>query len=146
MLLLDVSRPSQLSSANTSTYMSGNALVMLMYCRHVDEIVVTGCAESCVAYFSLVPIRLWMNTTEHKQLKFKWPIFDDYTKFSIWDDIKSLVQDCSHSIANALELLQSCAKPTVYSYHPRYMTQFDAEWFHSQVPLIHSMHVVIRFP
>ena len=26
--------------------------------------------------------------------------------------IDSLVQDCSNSIANALELLQSCTKPT----------------------------------
>ena len=30
--------------------------------------------------------------------------------------IDSLVQDCSNSIANALKLLQSCAKPSIYSY------------------------------
>ena len=28
--------------------------------------------------------------------------------------INSLVQDCSNSIANALELLQSCTKPSIY--------------------------------
>ena len=28
-------------------------------------------------------------------------------------DIDGLVQDCSNSIANALELLQSCAKPLI---------------------------------
>ena len=28
--------------------------------------------------------------------------------------IDGLVQDCSNSIANALELLQSCAKPLIY--------------------------------
>ena len=28
--------------------------------------------------------------------------------------IDGLVQDCSNSIANALELLQSCIKPSVY--------------------------------
>ena len=29
-------------------------------------------------------------------------------------DIDGLVQDCSNSIANALELLQSCTKPSIY--------------------------------
>ena len=28
--------------------------------------------------------------------------------------INGLVQDCSNSIANALELLQSCTKPSIY--------------------------------
>ena len=31
------------------------------------------------------------------------------------DYIDGLVQDCSNSIANALELLQSCTKPSIYS-------------------------------
>ena len=30
-----------------------------------------------------------------------------------WHDINGLVQDCSNSIANALELLQSCTKPSI---------------------------------
>ena len=30
--------------------------------------------------------------------------------------IDGLVQDCSNSIANALELLQSCAKPSIFSH------------------------------
>ena len=29
-------------------------------------------------------------------------------------NIDSLVQDCSNSIANALELLESCTKPSIY--------------------------------
>ena len=29
--------------------------------------------------------------------------------------IDGLVQDCSNSIANALELLQSCTKPSMYA-------------------------------
>ena len=29
-------------------------------------------------------------------------------------NIHGLVQDCSNSIANALELLQSCTKPSIY--------------------------------
>ena len=29
------------------------------------------------------------------------------------DDINGLVQDCSNSTANALELLQSCTKPSI---------------------------------
>ena len=31
--------------------------------------------------------------------------------------IDGLVQDCSNSIANALELLQSCTKPLIYNVH-----------------------------
>ena len=31
------------------------------------------------------------------------------------NDIGGLVQDCSNSIANALELLQSCTKPSMYA-------------------------------
>ena len=31
--------------------------------------------------------------------------------------IDRLVQDCSNSIASALELLQSCTKPSIYSIH-----------------------------
>ena len=31
--------------------------------------------------------------------------------------IYGLVQDCSNSIANAMELLQSCTKPSVYVYY-----------------------------
>ena len=30
------------------------------------------------------------------------------------DHIEGLVQDCSNSIANALELQQSCTKPSIY--------------------------------
>ena len=30
-------------------------------------------------------------------------------------DIDGLVHDCSNSIANALELLQSCTKPPIYA-------------------------------
>ena len=29
-------------------------------------------------------------------------------------DINGLMQDCSYSIANTLELLQSCTKPLIY--------------------------------
>ena len=31
-----------------------------------------------------------------------------------WLYIDGLVQDCCNSIANALELLQSCTKPSIY--------------------------------
>ena len=31
-------------------------------------------------------------------------------------DIEGLAQDCSNSIANALELLQSCTKPLIYNH------------------------------
>ena len=36
-------------------------------------------------------------------------------------DIDGLVQDCSNSIANALELLQSCTKPSIYPITSRSM-------------------------
>ena len=35
--------------------------------------------------------------------------------------IDGLVQDCSNSIAGALELLQSCTKPSIYVYMERHM-------------------------
>ena len=35
--------------------------------------------------------------------------------------IKALAQDFNISIANALEILQSCTKPTILSYHSRFM-------------------------
>ena len=34
--------------------------------------------------------------------------------------IDNLVQDCSISIANALEILQSCTKPSTYFVYPKY--------------------------
>ena len=36
--------------------------------------------------------------------------------------INGLVQDCSNSIANALELLQSCTKPLILCYVTMYCT------------------------
>ena len=47
--------------------------------------------------------------------------------------INGLVQDCSDSIATALELLQSCTKPTIYSFI------WDNEYFTyiSNMPLTH---------
>ena len=36
----------------------------------------------------------------------------------IWKRIDGLVLNCSNSIANALELLQSCNKPLIYNIYP----------------------------
>ena len=36
--------------------------------------------------------------------------------FAIWDCMDGWVQDCSNSSALAMELLQSCAKPSIYCY------------------------------
>ena len=48
--------------------------------------------------------------------------FDTSKKVALyWDDplldyhVYGVVQDCSNSSANALELLQSCTKPTMYA-------------------------------
>ena len=41
-------------------------------------------------------------------------VFEGSINIKLWlDYIDGFVQDCSNSIANALELLQSCAKPSV---------------------------------
>ena len=37
-----------------------------------------------------------------------------HTRITEWYQIDNLAQDCSYSSANALELLQSCAKPSKY--------------------------------
>ena len=42
-----------------------------------------------------------------------------------WGDIDGLVQDCSNYIANALELLQSCTKPSIYQLVSRLTSYMD---------------------
>ena len=37
----------------------------------------------------------------------------DEKKIHVYNHIDDLVQNCSNSIANALELLQSCTKPSI---------------------------------
>ena len=44
---------------------------------------------------------------------FHLPIFTNFVFFNI-DHIDGFVQDCSISIANTLEILQSCIKPSIY--------------------------------
>ena len=41
--------------------------------------------------------------------------FYPYTPSLVWPYIDGLVQDCSNSIALAMELLQSCTKPSIYT-------------------------------
>ena len=36
-------------------------------------------------------------------------------RYDMKSDIDGLVQDCSFSIANALEILRLCTKPSIYS-------------------------------
>ena len=52
-----------------------------------------------------VPSLLW-----HVQLWLKWIVK------SLWHHIDGLAQDCSNSIAKALELLQSCTKPSIWCH------------------------------
>ena len=40
----------------------------------------------------------------------------EYGTFHVWHYLDGLMQDCSNSIANALELLQSCTKPAICTY------------------------------
>ena len=68
-------------------------------------------------YFYLIQVILTKAHTSEGFLKFKY--------------INGLVQDCSNSIANALELLQSCTKPsTSMSYCTRNVTLVCQQWSH----------------
>ena len=59
------------------------------------------------------------------------------------EDIIGLMQDCSNSTANALELLQSCTKPVIY---------FSQNWWQNQMlfqPIFFAIWhkiIVIRYP
>ena len=59
--------------------------------------------------------------------------------------IDGLVQDCSNPIANALELLKSCAKPSIYHYKtsdaasiPRGLVQDCSNSIANALDLLHS--------
>ena len=57
-----------------------------------------GCKKNCMALTYVIYTRILRSKNHH---------FDD------------LVQDCSISIANALEILQSCTKPLIYPWYFR---------------------------
>ena len=69
--------------------------------------------------------------------------------------IDGLVQDCSNSIANALELLQSCTKPSIYDFCLHGCFLFVGAFFHWSLvmPYVHLVitdcsapsHYLIRF-
>ena len=46
------------------------------------------------------------------------PLTQNPLQFKAFQYIDGLVQDCNTSIANALEILQSCTKPLIYSEQP----------------------------
>ena len=70
---------------------------------------------NCIDVYVSLDLKLWRY---HIKQCISWLLFV-YISPSWWRSIKqldSLVQDCSNSIANALELLQSCTKPSsIYS-------------------------------
>ena len=51
----------------------------------------------------------------------------DITTISSKDYVDGLVQDCSNPIANTLELLQSCTKPSIYVNDHRLMAKLYAK-------------------
>ena len=53
--------------------------------------------------------------------------------------IDGLVQDCSNSIANALELLQFCTKPLTCKVHPNNYTYYALLWFGTS---FHNFHIL----
>ena len=64
------------------------------------------------------PHHTWMSQVRHRQnVSYILSICCDKILFNVGivrQNIDSLVQDYSNSIANALELLQSCTKPSIY--------------------------------
>ena len=46
-----------------------------------------------------------------------------------WEYIDCLVEDCSISIANALELLRSCTKPSICIINDKICSRFGYVWF-----------------
>ena len=59
---------------------------------------------------------IWLHNTSVNSFDAEYCV-DEFNAFLPFcqQDIDGLVQDCSNSIANALELLQSCTKPLIYT-------------------------------
>ena len=72
----------------------------------------TICVDQPHASRSSSP-KAWWNIYTNKMIKEDAHVSLIRTNLSIWLHIDDLVQDCSNSIANALELLQSCTKPSI---------------------------------
>ena len=47
-----------------------------------------------------------------------------HTDMEIQRHVDDIVQDCSISIADTLEIRQSCPKPAIYDGYNAYVTQF----------------------
>ena len=67
--------------------------------------------KPCVPSKALCSIQITLLTCWREDL---WPFYQEKTIVK-WH-IDGLVQDCGNSIAKALELLQSCTKPSIYSH------------------------------
>ena len=84
----------------------------------------------------ILSVKFWGSLKFHTA-KYHWHMLKDNTcisyRFQIWRGLRAhesywnspevawlylddLVQDCSNSIADALELLQHCTKPSIYKY------------------------------
>ena len=79
-----------------------------------------------------------------------WSIFI-YRPIEMWH-INGLVQDCSNSIANALELLQSCTEPSINN-HARLTRcgvhisspSFDHAALHNEYKALKTPHITARW-
>ena len=72
------------------------------------------------------------------------------TKATQIDQIDGLVQDCSNTIANALEFLQSCTKPskwpwqlkTVGHFFSLFISMNNVESWHNMTPVFKYMYAI----
>ena len=93
---------------------------------------------ACIGHITQIIIS---ETNDHKFSKQKNYIDNQkvqtFTKLHHFD---GLVQDCSNSIANALELLQSCAKPSIlYLSH---ISHIKYSYLYFKETMIKACHLV----
>ena len=60
--------------------------------------------------------------------------------------VDGLVQDCSTSIANALDILQSFTKPSMYTYRFQYPSDFheDQHKINMRMHHIYETHIYVK--
>ena len=95
-----------------NTWITSQRLVMSPFAHKLHTQIPTQNWYNQTWWNSSLLINHNIHTTEEKHHTTHAGILEGYTK-----QINGLVQDCSNSIADALELLQSCTKPLKSGVH-----------------------------